>query len=58
MDNFFSCSDESIFDFLFSESSEILFTTLQHSLFISAVFFAFKKYSYIFFLRSEIRLEI
>ena len=49
MDNFSSCSDESIFNFLFSESSEILFTTLQHSFFISAVFFAFKKIFVYFF---------
>ena len=44
-----ACSEESIFDFSFGKSSEILFTALQHSLFVSALFFAFKKYSDVFF---------
>ena len=49
MGNSSSCSDEFIFHFLFGESSEILFATLQHSFFLSAVFFALKKYSNVFF---------
>ena len=41
--------DESIFDFSLGELPEILFITLKHSLFLSAVFFAFKNIRMFFF---------
>ena len=49
MGNSSSCSHESIFDFSLGELPEILFITLKHSFFLSAVFFAFKNIRMFFF---------